>query len=244
MGWLDALQRKQKEGTVDDKQKEQDDLELKSIVDSSKKVSDLETGLNEIKEKTKVLDRMTSFLDEQEALKRRRVAEEAAKKAKETRESEDQELQNLALEDPVKAAELIFERKSQPLTEALINTQSLNLRKNIFEDGGDKFEYYTNANADFKSKVDAVIDNLPLANRTNPTAIKNCYAAVLFDHMQEVKEGKLKSRFAATSTTTSGTTSTKDKDTVTLSELQKKAAAALGIKEEDYAKTAKEMNYV
>ena len=130
MGWLDALQRKTA-AVPDDKKTEQDDLELKTITESVKKVGDLETGLNEIKEKTKVLDRMTSFLDEQEAMKRRRIAEDAVKKANENKESEDKEMEILWLENPAQAAKMTFERESQGLTQAQITMQIAQVQQRI-----------------------------------------------------------------------------------------------------------------
>jgi len=241
--WLDLLGKK-KEST-DPKEQEQAELELKNVTESIKKVGKIEEDFGKFKTETeKTNTRLTSFLDEQDAMKRRRIAEELAKKANETKETEDKELNELALEDPVKAARLIFERESRGLTTATINTQSQLLRKQLFDDNPDKFEYYDKANPEFKSEVDRLIDGLPLESRTNPDAIQNCYYVAFGRKQQEIKDGKLKSRFAATSTTTSGSSSTKDKDTIQLTELQKKAAKAMGITEEDYGKQAREMNYV
>jgi len=242
--WLDFMKSKQ-DSEEANKKKEQDDLELKTVTEKLGNVDSIETELKTMKdESTKVNTRLTSFLDEQEAMKRRRIAEEAVKKANETKESEDKEMETLWLENPQEAAKKTFERESAGLTTATINTQSQLLRKNIFDDNPDKFEYYDKSNPEFKSSVDSMIDNLPLNQRTNPEAIKNCYAVAAFNKSQEIKEGKLKSRFAATSTSSTGNASTKDKDTVTLTELQKAAAKAFGISEEDYGKQAKEMNYV
>ena len=151
----------------------------------------------------------------------------------------------LWLENPAQAAKMTFERESQGLTQATINTQSRQLRRDIFDENPDKYEYYDKANPEFKALVDSLIDNMPLANRTNPDAIQNCYYVAFGREQQKIKEGKLKSRFAATSTSSTGTTSTtKDKDTIVLTDLQKSAAKAFGITEEEYGKQAREMTYV
>lgn len=240
MSWIDALKRKT-EVEDDLKKKEADDLELKSISDSAKKTDKLEADFTAFKDKAeKDSQRLNSFLDEQDKARRTAEATERAKKATETKENEDKELEELALVDPVKAANLIADKKMEPLIRAQINTQSVLLRKQIFDDDPNRYEFYT---GDFKSEVDKLIDNLPFNQKTNPEAIKNCYAVAAFNKSQEIKEGKLKSRFAATSTTSTGTT-TSEKKTPELSDAEKKAAAAFGIKEDDYSKMKEDMQYV
>ena len=241
MAWTDLLNRREKESSeseTDKKKREQDELELKGKLD---KVDSLETSVKAFKEKTEpVLTQMSSFLKEQQELKAKREREEREKKNKEAKESQDQELEELALTDPVKAAELIADRKMGPLVAAQINTNSILLRKQIFDDNPGDYEYYQ---GEFKNEVDKLIDNLDLKHKTNPEAIKNCYAVALFNKQKEIKEGKLKSRFAAASKH-SESENKQDKDQITLNDDQKRAARNLGIKEEDYAKMMKEMNYV
>lgn len=241
--WLDFL--KKKEESDDPKVKEQAELELKNITDGHKKVETIETELKTMKEsQEKDSKRLNTFLDEQEAAKRRRIADEAARKAAEKKESDEKDMDDLWLTDPKEAARRTFEDQSKGLVEATINNQSQTLRRQIFDDNPNEYEYYTKENPEFKAQVDALIDQQPLNIRSNPEAIKNAYAIIAHRKAQEIKEGKLKSRFAATSTSSTGTTSSKDKDTIVLTDLQKKAAKNLGISEEDYGKTAKEMNYV
>lgn len=240
MGWIDALKRKT-EGTVDDKQKEQDDLELKSISESAEKTKKLESDFTAFKTKAeKDSQRLNSFLDEQEAAKRKAEADAKAKKVTEIKENEDKELEELALTDPVKAAKVIADRQMAPLVAAQINTSSQLLRKQIFDDDPQRYEYYT---GDFKAAVDKLIDGLPLNQKNNPDAIKNCYAVAAFDKSQEIKEGKLKSRFAAVSTSSTGTVDTSKKE-VELTDAEKRAASVLGVKESDYAEMKKDMQYV
>lgn len=240
-GWLDAFKTKQED---QNKKDDSDDLELKAFKDNVAEVPKIKERLSVLDDVKKTSDRMNSFLDEQEAAKRKRQADELAKKAQDDNKKTEDELDELALTDPRKAAELIADAKTKPIQEALINTQSVIVRKQIFDDNPGKYEYYTNDNPEFKAVVDKYINELPINARTNASAIENCYAVAAFQKSQEIKEGKLKSRFAAISTNSNGSKSTSDKDTVTLSDAQKRAAEKLGIKEEDYAKEARDMHYV
>lgn len=239
--WFERMSRSEETDPDKKKQQEQEELEIKATKEKLAKIDGIETAVNEFKSKTGVLDQMSEFLKEQQELKRKREAEARAKAANDNKESQDKELEELLLNDPIKAQELIAERKMQPLVQATINTQSQLLRKQIFDDNPSEFEYY---HGEFKNKVDKLIDNLSLEHKTNPNAIKNCYAVAFYEYQKDIKEGKLKSRFASVSLPSSSTTSNKDKDEIVLSDEEKRAARMLGIKEEDYAKTKKEMNYV
>lgn len=205
----------------------------KDVTDKLAKIDGIETSMAEFKEKTKVLDRMSTFLDEQATAKeaaRKKEAEERAKKAVEVDEDE-------YITDP-KAA---IDKAMLPLKMAQINSSSLVMRREIFDDGTE-FEFYT---GEFKKKVDAYIDQLSPAAKVDPASIKNCYHLVLGQSRSEINAGKIKSRFSAVSTTNAKTSEGKDGDTtVTLSDEQKLAAKRFGIKEDEYAKSFKELNYV
>ena len=239
--WLDRF-RETEETPEDKKKREQEELELKNKLNKVDKIDDVEKSLKEFRTKAEgSLNEMSEFLKEQKAEKARREAEAKNKKASENKEAEDKDLEELALTDPVKAAELIADRKMGPLVAAQINTQSVLLRKQIFDDNPSQFEYY---HGEFKNEVDKLIDNLDIRHKTNPEAIKHCYAIAYFNKQNEIKEGKLKSRFAATSSSSNNNNNTKDKETINLNDEQKRAAKALGVSEEEYGKLAREMNYV
>lgn len=240
-GWFDTIRNRssESESEEDKKKREQQDLEMTNTLKKVDKIDGLESSINELKSKAGVLDRMDSFLKEQEEAKRRREAEERARKAGEKKETEDKELEELALTDPIKAAEIIAARKTDPIIAATIDLQSKTLRREIFD--SPDYEYYQ---GDFKVKVDKLIDDLQLQHRANPVAIANCYKVVLADHMKDIRDGKLKSRFASVSSSSSSTTSSKDKDEIVLTDEEKRAARVFGIKDEDYAAMKKDMNYV
>lgn len=233
-GWMKSKAEEEQEEEKEAERQRKLQIVPKEITDKLAKVDTLETSINEVKEKTKVLDRMTSFLDEQDALKaaaRKKQADELAAKATETTD-------DLWLTDPQKASELAM----QPVKIATINLASQNLRREIFDDGVN-YEYYT---GEFKKRVDGWIDKLPVEARADAKSIKNCYNLVLGESMQEIREGKLKSRFAATTTsnTKDGTNNTNNDGLPALTDDQKHAAKMFGLKEEDYAKQMKELNYV
>lgn len=230
MAWFERAKKENKEDN-------QDDLEIKPSKEFEEKIGKvdaIEASVNELKTKTAVLDRMSSFLDEQEAAKRSAKAKEMAEKVA----GKNEELDEKWLTDP-KAA---FNESVQPLVAATINANSRATRREIFDDG--EFEYYT---GNFKREVDELIDNsLALAAKNDPQSIKNCYYLVLGKHQAEIKEGKLKSRFAAVSTSSAGTGTNKtdQTDTIVLTDEEKRAASRFGMTSEEYAKSKKELNYV
>lgn len=233
MSWLDTIRKKQDTDDRTQQQKEQDDLEVKNLAELPAKTKKIEDDITAIKTQSeKDSQRLNSFLDQQEEAKRKAEAAARAKAATDRNEQEETELNELALTDPVKAAAIIADKKMAPLVAAQINTQSVLLRKQIFDDDPDRYEFYS---GDFKNHVDKLINNLPLNLKTEPEAIKNCYAVAMFDKQQEIKEGKIKSRFAAASASAAGT-STKETQKPTLSDAEKHAAKAFGISEDDYSK--------
>jgi len=226
---------KKEESEEEDEHK--NDIEIKppkEVTEKLAKIDNLELGLNELKDKSKVLDRMSSYLDEQDNARQAARAKEAAERAKKATENQDEEW----LTDPQKA----FQTAVNPLVAAQINTSSQILRRDIFNDGKE-FEFYQ---GDFKKKVDQYIDQLPLQAKNDPASIKNCYFLVLGQSQAEIRDGKLKSRFAAVTTSNAkdGTNKGESSDKITLSDEQKRAAARLGVPENKYAARVKEFDYV
>lgn len=231
MSWLN----KTKEEEAADEVERQKSLQVvpKEVTDKLGKIDGLETKLNEFGEKTKVLDRMTTFLDEQDSLKTAARAREATERAKKVTE----ETEDLWMTDPKKATE----EAMLPLKIAQINTSSIQLRNELFSDGIN-YEFYQ---GDFKKRVDHWIDKLPVAARVDPESLKNCYNIVLGENHKEIREGKIKSRFAATTTTGTNSSTSKGGDGLpTLTKEQEDAADRFGMTREDYAKEIKELNYV
>jgi hypothetical protein len=211
-------------------QEDNDSIEIKAQLS---KIDILESSVTELKSKTAVLDRMNSYLDEQEAAKAASRAAEAAKAAKAAREVNAEDW----ITDPEKAATAAL----TPLVRQQFLTQSKVLRREVFDAEG-KFEFYT---GDFKRKVDAYIDALPPDRQVDTASIENCYNLVVGQSWNDIKENKLKSRFAATSHAGTGTGNSVDnqKDTP-LSDDEKKAAKLFGMKDDEYSTRKKEINYV
>lgn len=226
-----------------EKPEEEEEIEIKAskeVKEKLDKIDTLSTSVDEIKGKFAVLDEMGTFLSEQKRLREEAKARQLADANKTKNDKTGEEVEQLWLEDPKKA----FEMQSQDLRVGMLNAQSMNIRREVFEDEGE-FEYYT---GDFKKEVDSLIENsLTPSNRIDPASIKNCYYLVLGRKQKEIKENKIKSRFSSmtTSSSKSGEGSGKAGDgTITLSDEMKQAAAKLGVKPEDYAKNAREMGYV
>ncbi len=105
-----------------------------------------------------------------------------------------------------------------------------------------KKEYYY---GDFKAKVDALIENTTnLEQTTNVGYIENCYKVVLADHLKEIMAGELKAQTSMYSDNGSSSgNSTRDDGKITVKYRDSKterAAALLGVTDEDVIKYAKE----
>lgn len=225
-------------GKDNDEEREEKEIELKpskEITEKLSKIDGLETSISEVKSKFSVLDRMDSFLQEQEQAKAAARAEKAREMAKKATEG----LQDTWLEDPQKA----FDEASAPLKASIINAHSMNIRREVFEDA-QEFEYYT---GEFKKEVDNLIDNsLPAASKADPASIKNCYYLVLGKKQKEIREGKLKSKFASMSTSSAKGSEGPEgaKKEIQLTDEQKRAADKLGVPHDKYAANLGDLAYV
>jgi phage I-like protein len=233
-----AFWNKDEENKEDKKEDKVDDVELKPADVKAKldKIDSLESGITELKSKSAVLDRMTTFLNEQDELKASKVREEQAKKNQQSQEELDEEW----LTDPKTA----MNKQMRPLVEATVNNTATNTIRGMVEADPDKYGLYSDPV--FKQKMDGLIFNMPLKDRTNPVAIENCFYVAKGQNEEAIKEGKIKSRFAAASSSGTGTDgqSGSKKDALpTLSDAEKKAARVFGMKEEDYAAKKKEYVY-
>jgi hypothetical protein len=226
LDWL----RNNKTAAEDQQELELKPAEVKAQLD---KLNGFETKFTELTTSTKAI---TDWIAQQDALKvaAARKAQSEADAAR-VLEAENNKPDLFTQPDAYMAAAL------DPLKANQVNMASLLMRREILDDAA--FEYYT---GDVKKTIDTYIDGLPLSHRADPASIKNCYYTVIGQKQAELKEGKLKSRYAAASTSASGTggTSATQTETVTLNDEQKAMAAKFGMKEEDYAKKFKEYAYV
>jgi len=219
-----------------EEKKEDDDIELKAKDVKAKldSIDTLKTTVDGFGEKLKSLDTVTAYITAQQ-----RKEEEAAKKknADAKKEQEDEEEENLDfLGDPLNATKQLINKSLKKATDPLlimtVNTQSKQLAKEHFGENP-KFALYTDPT--FKAEVDRLIMSLPLNARIEPASLENCYAVVAFNKAEEIKEGKIKARFAAAAGAASGTGQENDtKKEMVLNADQKKAAAMFGLSEKEY----------
>lgn len=173
--------------------------------------------------------------------KDRKVREENARKAAEKKDREENAItaEDFLL-DPVSAARRVAAESNSGIAKA---TLMLAARGNIRETLEDK-EYYHGA---IKGKVDAMIAQQTLENQCRPDVVENCYKVVVFDHNKEIQEGKIKARtssfnFESSSAGPKGNSS--DETTETMTKDEELAAAAMGIKKDDWIKSRKELSFV
>lgn len=206
----------------------------------NKKIEDGARAAAELPKITEMLTGLKSIMETDAAARKKEkddAAAEAARKAKTVRtEAEDTELEELMLTDPKKATELIAKRATESTNVALLTLRADSIRRETFEDA-EKFKYYT---GDIKKEVDKMIANQTLAARNDPSIVENCYKVVLADHMPEILEGKIKSRFAGSESSGRGTSSgsaggSGTKEPLPITDDVKKLAKQFGIKPEDYA---------
>lgn len=134
-----------------------------------------------------------------------------------------------------------IDKKLAPL---IRNQQAANAMLMINETLGE-LDYYR-SDPEFKAKVLSKINSQPLSLRANADIILNCYKLVAYDEREAIKEGKYKSILGAASTTGTGghAGSSKSENEVTISDEEKVYAKKMNIKEEDWIKSKKTLEYV
>lgn len=106
---------------------------------------------------------------------------------------------------------------------------------------------YFKSDPEFKNKVMSKINQQPLQLRSNVDIIMNCYKLVAYDEREAIKEGKYKSVLGAASTSGTGGhsgSSSSKADEVTMTDEEKVYAKKMDIKEEDWIKSKKMLEYV
>lgn len=187
-------------------------------------------------ERLKGLSDIQAFVADAKKEKDAAAAAAAAKHSKEQLESQDEELEQLLLTDPRKAIGMATEGQQK----VILQLRADNIKRDVFEDA-QRFEYYT---GEFKSEVDKLIAQQPLAAQNDPTVVENCYFSLLGKKQKEIKENTLKSRFAGTSGSLgagkTGEGAGGTGDALEINDDIRKAAKIYGTTPEAYAKMVQE----
>lgn len=206
----------------DDTQKKLDSaLGLK---DEFAKITTMLSGLKDIQ----------AFVEESKTEKEAAAARARAAAAKEHSDATEEELQQLILTDPAAA----IRKGTQDQSAAILTLRADQIKRDVFEDT-EKFRYYT---GDVKSEVDKLLAGQNLTLRNDPSVVENCYWTVLGRHSEEIREGKLKNRFAGalgsrgTSSGDAGAGKHDEKEHLEINDDIRHAARIAGMSPEDYAK--------
>ena len=202
--------------------------QIKAGSEAASKLSSIETTLADLK------SIMASSSEKEEKERKEKEAKEAAARRQEAEGTVEEQIEALMLSGKTKEAIALA---TQGQTQAIKAVHADNVRRELFE-AQDKFKYY---HGDIKREVDALLANQAVDFRMNPANIENCYHTVVGKHNGEILEGKIKTRFAASSGGSvskgeAGDTGADDKKNLKLSDEAKKAARLLGFDEDTYKK--------
>lgn len=191
--------------------------------------------LPKIKEQLEGLKGLQAFVEDYKKEKADATAAAARKKQEETQGTLDDEIEQLIITDP-KAA---IAKATSGQAAAILTLRADNIKREVFEDA-EKYKYY---HGDIKKEVDALLAAQSLQARNDPSVVENCYKTVVGSHTDEILEGKLKTRFAGsesssrgTSTGSAGSSSSSDgKKNLPITDDVRKLAKSFGVTPEDYA---------
>lgn len=187
-------------------------------------------------------EKMKPLLTMAENIEKDRLArEESARKATEKKNREDNAISNEDIMlDPLNATQRLISESNAPIVTAM----KMTLAKSNLRDVMEAKPYY---HGDIKTKVDNMVAAQSLDNQCRADVVENCYKAIVFDHMADIKEGKIKERTSGM-TFEGGSTGAHKADssetTETLTADEEKAASAMGIKKEDWIKSRRELSFV
>jgi hypothetical protein len=168
--------------------------------------------------------------------------EDAIRAAEQRKKQDDLEIQP---EDYIIDPQGVIDKKLKPLQERSDIMAAILVRKEILG----SMDYYSTDPA-FKAKVDSLIDSQPLSQRSNSALVMNAYKTAVYDHLDQIKEGKIKSQASLASNASSGTggyigsKQERQQESDELSPEEKIYARKLGIPEKDWASTRRELEYV
>jgi hypothetical protein len=224
----------------EEKDNKDDDIEFKPEKLKEDITKDFDTKLTEFQKKQE--DTLKPLLTMAENLEKDRLERE--KKAKEATEKKNREENEITNEDFLLDSADATRRIVQQANTPIVTVTKMMLAKSNLRDTMEGKPYY----AALKAKVDAMVAQQSLDNQCRADVVENCYKAIVFDHMEEIKEGKIKAQTSSMSFEQGGTGGHsgggKDESTETMTDDEVKAAAAMGIKKEDWIKSRKELTYV
>jgi hypothetical protein len=203
----------------------------KTFTDKTTELESKLTALGTAIEDHPTLKAMQEFLDTTKA-NRKKAADDAAAAAAANDGQRFDSLDQTTRE--------YVDKTLRPIAQATLYQQGTEMRRNIFEDE-EAFPYYVGA---LKSKIDALLDAQPADARANPDIIRNVYKIVIYDNNKEIAENKHKSRLSSASASGTGTGApgTGDKAAMpVLTEQMKSVAKAMGMTEQEYAASMKEL---
>lgn len=230
ISWLNGKKKEDEgEGKGTNEEIELKPAEVKAQLD---KIGSLESGFNSFKTESKAtMDRMAAYLDKQDKDEATRLENERRAKATKTQEELDDEF----LTDPKEATKKLM----RPLVETSVNHEARDMMRDMLDNNTEKYGLMTDPN--FKSQVEKLVFGLPLSQRANLQSIENCFYVAQGQNADAIKEGKIKARFAASSSVGGGEGEKgKGTETFTLTDEQKKAAKVFGMTDEQYGKARKE----
>jgi phage I-like protein len=180
-----------------------------------------------------ILKRLKDSMDANET--RRQEAE----RARTTSASQTQQTEfDKAYDELEPEVRTVLDARFSQANQSAMRAEARETRRGIFEDI-ESHPYYT---GDLKKKIDEMIEKEPLENQINPLLVRNAYKIIVADHMKDIQEGKVRSRLSsATGSSTTTTTKTDANALPALTDEDKRAAKNFGIKEEDWAKTKKDL---
>lgn len=219
----------------DEKGEEQIDVDLS---EETKKKLDAALKANEditaIKQQLNGLNDIQAWVADQKKEKEAAAAA-AARKAQEGQQSQtEEELNSLIITDPAKAISL----GTRDQQTAILMLRADTMKRDVFEDQ-EKFPYYT---GEVKSEIDKLLSIQSIQARNDPSVIENCYYTVVGKKTEAIREGKLKSRFAAsgatrgTSSGAAGAGTAEETPKLEINDDIRHAARIAGMTPEDYAK--------
>lgn len=158
---------------------------------------------------------------------------------KEVKDDKEEKPLTSFIEDEDTAFDERFNKRISPIVTSTL-ALSANLATNILKDK----PYYHDKG--LKAKVDEALSKQTLANRANPAFVENLYKIIVSDHMDEIREGKIKTSAELESARNSNSNSNSNNNTIkdTLTEDEKLYCKRFNMTEEQYLKQKKEMKYV
>ena len=192
-------------------------------------------AVSPIEERLKGLDSLVAFASEYKADKEKAAneASEAARKKKEIEdrktETTDEDLAAMLLTDPRRAlAEAL-----KPQNQLIFTMRADQVKDRVFKDRADEFPYYS---GDIRTEVDKILGEQDLKFRNDENAVANVYYTVVGRRQKEINEGKIKSRFAFSTSTTNGSSKTDEALTFDITPEIIRAAKLSGMDIDDYQK--------